>query len=276
MLRRIRCNMRFLERSSRQILGLPASRDVAVLSDFMRTVCSAIEAEIDAPVATIAPAFPRLSPGVQEDVEEALSFAGLSSTRINTGHGDSIVYEEANAAYAAHGHGLCEEWSFKSDCLSAQWPAKHQSVVYFNFDNSSFSVGAMSIQNAFQEQATYQYGIDTKLGWWNLPVYETPRADFWARVHEMILDVLAPMPMPPNRIILFGEHGADAEFEEVVKDAMWDKFEAFDVELMLSSTTKKGVGMLAARGAAELAWRDEEMKRHFDAYRQTNEEVPEL
>jgi hypothetical protein len=267
--------MRFLERSSRKILGLPASRDVVVLSDFMRTVCSAIEAEIDAPVAMIAPAFPRLSPGVQEDVEEALSFAGLSSTRVNTGHGDTIVYEEANAAYAAHGHGLCEEWSFKSDCLSAQWPAKHQSVVYFNFDNSSFSVGAMSIQSAFQEQATYSYEMDTKLGWWNLPVYEAPRAEFWARAREMILNVLAQMSMPPNRIVLLGEHGADKEFEEAVRDAMWDKFEEFDVELMLSAT-KEDVGLLAARGAAELAWRDEEMKKHHEAYRQKDEGVEEL
>lgn len=234
-----------------------------------------IEAEIDAPFTNIAPAFPRLSPHVQEYVQEALSFAGLTSTRVNTGHGNTFIYEETNAAYAGLGHGLCEEWSFKADCLSAQWPAKHQSVLFFDFDNSSFSVGTMSLQNAFQEHATYYYGMDAKLGWWDLPVYKIPRAKFWARIHEMILDVLAPMSMPPNQIVLLGEHGADAEFEEVVKNAMWELFE-FDVELMLTATKKESVATLVARGAAELGWRDEEMKRHFGAYRQNNEEVDEL
>jgi hypothetical protein len=268
--------MRSVERSSRHILGLPASRDSTVLSGFLRTVRSAIEAKIEVPISRIAPAFPRLAPHVQQDIQEALSLTGLSSTRVDTGHGDTIVYEEANAAYAGRGHGVCEEWSFKSDCLSAKWPAKKQSVLYFNFDNSSFSVGAMSIQNAFQEHAIYLHGMDAKLGWWNLPVYETPRAEFWAKIHNMILEVLTPMSMPPSRIVLLGEHGADKKFEDVVKDAMWDKFEEFDVELMLSATTKTDVGTLAARGAAELGWRDEEMKRHLEAYRDKDDQVDEL
>jgi hypothetical protein len=243
--------MRFLQRSSRRALGLPASRDAAILSDFVKRVRSSIETELDAPITTIAPAFPRLSPFVQEDVQEA------------------------NAAYAGLGHGLCESWSFKSDCLSAAWPAKSQSVVYFNFDNSSFSVGAMSLQNAFQEYSTYLYGSDSKLGWWNLPVYETPRAKFWSQIREMILSVLAPMPIPPNRIVLLGEHGADEEFEELVKAAMWEKFE-FDVELMLQTVKKDNVGTLAARGAAELGWRDEELKREYISRIRKTEEANEL
>jgi hypothetical protein len=267
--------MRFLQRSSRRALGLPASRDAAILSDFVKRVRSSIETELDAPITTIAPAFPRLSPFVQEDVQEALSFAGLTSTRAHTGHGDTIMYQEANAAYAGLGHGLCESWSFKSDCLSAAWPAKSQSVVYFNFDNSSFSVGAMSLQNAFQEYSTYLYGSDSKLGWWNLPVYETPRAKFWSQIREMILSVLAPMPIPPNRIVLLGEHGADEEFEELVKAAMWEKFE-FDVELMLQTVKKDNVGTLAARGAAELGWRDEELKREYISRIRKTEEANEL
>jgi hypothetical protein len=275
LVRRYHYTMRLLQRSSRRVLGLPASRDAAILSEFMKRVRSAIESEIDAPITIIAPAFPRLSPHLQKDVQEALSFAGLTSTRKNTGHGDTIIYQDANAAYASLGHGLCESWSFKSDCLSQAWPAVYQSVLYFNFDNSSFSVGAMSLQNAFQEHSTYVYGSDMTLGLWELPVYEVPRAKFWARIHEMILDVLAPMSMPPNRIVLLGQYGADAEFEEVVKAAAWDKFE-FDVELMLQAVRKEDVGASVARGAAELGWRDEEFKREYTFRMRETEEMNEL
>ena len=210
--RRYRCTMRSLRRSSRRMLGLPASRDVAILSDFMKRVHSAIEAETLAPVTSITPAFPRLSHSQEEDVREALSIIGLTSTRLHTSHTGTVVYQDANAAYAGLGHGLCECWLSSPNCQSA---AKDQSVLYFNFDNSSFGVGAMTLKNAFQEHRTYAYGSDTTLGWWDLPVHEIPRAKFWARIHEMILNVLAPMPMPPNRIVLLGEHGADEDFKEV-------------------------------------------------------------
>lgn len=270
--RRYRCTMRSLQRSSRRMLGLPASRDAAILSEFISRVRSAIKAETLAPVTSIAPAFPQLSHSQEEDVREALSFAGLTSTRLRGDHAGTIMYQDANAAYAGLGHGLCESRSSSSDCQSA---AKDQSVLYFNFDNSSFSVGAMTLKNAFQEHRTYVCGSDTTLGWWDLPVYEIPRAKYWARIHEMILNVLATMPIPPNRIVLLGEHGADEEFKEVVKAATWEKFE-FDVELMLQTVKKEDIGSLTARGAAELGWRDAEFRRESDSRRRNAEEASEL
>jgi hypothetical protein len=246
MIRRFRCNARSVERSSRRLLGIPASQDTATLSAFMKTVRNAIEIELGAPITSIAPAFPRLSLDVKDDVREAMASAGLTSTRE---HSDEIVYSEANAAYAGLGHGLCAARKDRGCGKSA----KDQTVLYFNLDNSSFSLGAMSLQNAFQDREAYHYGLDSTLGWWNLPVFEAPRAQFWTRVSEMILDVLEPMARPPNRIVLMGEHGADAEFKEVVEAAMWEKFE-FDTELMLQAVKQEDAGRLAARGAAEMGW----------------------
>jgi hypothetical protein len=261
MKRRYECNMRFLERSSRRALGLPASRDAAIFSTFMTNVRSSIESELDAPITSIAPAFPRLSPYVKEDVAEAMSFAGLTSTRTHTGHRDTLIYEESSAAYAGLGQGLCESWWNKPTCPSQ----KHRSVLYFNFDNSSFSVGAMDIQNAFHDRAIYSHRADTQLGWWNLPIFEEPRAEFWARIRVMIMDVLGPVPRPPSQIVLMGEHGADAEFKDVVEAAMWEKYE-FDVGAMLNTGNQGDAGRVAARGAAELGWRNMLLKRGDEAH----------
>jgi hypothetical protein len=249
MKRRYECNIRFLERSSRRVLGLPASRDAAILSTFVKKVRSSIETELGAPITSIAPAFPRLSPYVKEDVADALSFAGLASTRAHTGHRDTLVYEESSAAYAGLGHGLCESWWNGHACQSQ----KHKSVLYFNFDNSSFSVGAVEIQNAFDDRVPFSHRADTQLGWWNLPVFDEPRAKFWAQIRTMILNALGPVPRPSSQIILMGEHGADAEFKKIVEAAIWEKFE-FDVGPMLNTIKEGDAGRLAARGAAELGW----------------------
>jgi hypothetical protein len=95
-----------------------------------------------------------------------------------------------------------------------------------------------------------------ELGWWRLPVFEVSRARFWAQIHEVILEVAGALQRAPNRIILLGDHGANAEFLDVVKAAMWDVLE-LDVSLMLSANKAEDVGTLAARGAAGFASRAE-------------------
>jgi hypothetical protein len=254
------CNMRSLGRS----LGIPTNGDTEILSGFIIKVRQAIETELGTPITSIAPAFPQLSPSVRSDVEEAMTLAALTSTRVNTGYGNTEVYEEQKAAWAGLGHGLCETWTNYMGCASDGKSERHHRVSYFNLDNSSFSVGTMVIQNAFQEDGIYYDGMDPELGWWNLPVYEVPRAKFWTQVQDKILSVFEGMPRPPNTIVLMGDHGADPEFKEVVTAAMWEKFE-FDVEIMLDAVKKDDAGKLAARGAAELGWRNEDLKRQWEA-----------
>lgn len=275
MMQRYKCNMRFLGRSSRRLLGLPTTRDAGILSVFMKRVRKGIETELGTTITSIAPAFPLVTPYANEDIQEALALVGLTSTRTATNHGDTQAYDETNAAYAGLGFGLCEAWTNYKGCASKERPKRPEVVIFFNFDNSSFRVGAMAPYNAFEPFTAYYYGMDTELGWWNLPVFEVPRAKFWAQIHEKILDVFANMPMPPNKIMLMGEHGADPEFKEVVKAAMWEKFE-FDVELMLEASKMEDVGKLAARGAAELGWRNEDLKRQWDALRHESEMARDL
>ena len=229
----------------------------------MKKVRGAIEKEIGEPVRSIAPAFPRLSTYFWNEIRSALAHAGLLSSRRRNA---IPVYEEANAAYAALGHGLCDPTMNYTGCAEYRKSQKAQTVLYVSFDNSSISVGVMELKNAFDDRATFSYGTNTKLGWWNLPVFEAPRAKFWEQVHEMILAVLQPLARPPNKIILLGEHGADEEFKDVVNAAVWEVFE-FDVDLMLGTVQKEDVGYLAARGAAESGFRDEEWMRQSEALR---------
>jgi hypothetical protein len=247
------CSMDSLKRSPRRVIGLPTTRDAGILSNFMKGVHGAIETELGAPVTSIAPAFPQLAPCVKSITYGAIALAGFTSTRTKTEHGDTYVHEEEKAAWAGLDYGQCETWTNYVSCVSDGKSEEYETISYFNFDNSSFSVGTMVVQNALQEYGTLYYGVDTKLGWWDLPVFEAARAQFWARIHEKILDVLEGMSRHTNSIVLMSEHGVNAEFKEVVKAMMWEKFE-FNVNLMLEAVKKESAGKLAARGAAELGW----------------------
>lgn len=240
--------IQFMSRWSDREHAIPLDLYETVLADFMKTTRSAIEAELGMRVSKFAPTFPQLPGWGQAGVRTALLSAGLMSTRDNV-VSDAPSYDEFAVADAGLVHHLRES---AQASISQSKPAAHQDVLYVNFDNSSLSAGVVTLQHADQEREMLRYNMDIQLGWWNMPVYDSPRLKFWTRIEEMIFDVLEPMPRPPNRIVLMGDHGADQEFKEAVTSALWEKYE-FDVEEMLC---KEDVGRLAARGAAELAWRD--------------------
>lgn len=185
------------------------------------------------------------------DFQDALDNAGLTSTRKGDGSG-RLIYQETNAAFAGLGHGLCDSWSHRKTCVDEESHMPYGHVLFFNFDDS-FSATVQYMKDTKQEWS-YSHTINPSLGWWDLPVFEIPRAKFWARIHEEILDVAGTLQRPPNKIVLMGEHGRDEEFVEVVKAALWDVLE-FDVSMMLDANHAGDTGKITSRGAAELAWR---------------------
>jgi hypothetical protein len=257
--------IQFMSRWSNREHAIPLDLYATVLADFMKTTRNVIETELGMRISEIAPTFPQLPGWGEAGVRAALLSAGLTSTRDNV-VSDAPSYDEFAAADAGVAHHLRE---FAKDNVSQSKPDAQQNVLYVNFDNSSLSSGVVTLQHVDTEREMLRYNMDIQLGWWNMPIYDSPRAKFWTRIEEMIFDVLEPMPRPPNRIVLMGDHGADQEFKEAVTAALWEKYE-FDVEVML---TKEDVGRLAARGAAELAWRDSMRQREREGLHQNKEAI---
>ncbi|KAH7388725.1 hypothetical protein BKA66DRAFT_56992 [Pyrenochaeta sp. MPI-SDFR-AT-0127] len=252
---RWKCNWRKASRSVRGLLGLPASRDAATLASFLQSLQMSIaDALGGTSVTDIAPTVFPLDQAKWQDFADAMELAGLVSTRPHIGD-DRVVYQDVNTAYAGLGHGLCHSWQDLSECSKESGDMHYKDVLYLNFDNSSFSATVQNIRQVHDDTGIYGYGFNPNLGWWNLPVHEVPRAKFWANVHEIIVDTVNVLSRPPSRIVLMGEHGGDAEFKAVVDAALWSVLEV-DVRMLLEGNANNGdVGSLAARGAAELAWR---------------------
>ncbi|KAJ4367386.1 hypothetical protein N0V83_006968 [Neocucurbitaria cava] len=248
-----KCNWRKVSRGVRGLLGLPLSRDAATLSSFLHIVKMKIEEEMGEPVTAIAPTIFPLDPAKKQDFQAALDLTGLTSTRSQDGY-DPVVYHDINAAYAGLGYGFCEEWTIKENCTWEESRLLYFDVLFLSFDNSSFTVTVDYLRKASRELNTYNGNFSSDLGWWNLPIDEVPRARFWAQIHEMIVDTVSAWSHPPGRIVLMGEHGGDEEFRGVVEAALWSVMEV-DADLMLQANELEDTTRLAARGAAEMAWR---------------------
>lgn len=247
--KRVRCDFEQVRRAARRRLGLPITRESATLSKFVKRVRGAVEEELGTPIPTIAPAAPQLIGWDSRDFQDALSLAGLTSTRL----GDKPTFWDTNAALAGLGYGLCDSGTSLADCLEEERQMPYEHVLFLDFDNSSFSATVQYLQHADQEWS-YSNHVDMELGWWNLPVFEVSRARFWAQIHEVILEVAGALQRAPNKIVLLGDHGKHTEFLDVVQAALWDNLE-IDASLMLDAYTAEDVGMLAARGAAKFAKR---------------------
>jgi hypothetical protein len=179
-----------------------------------------------------------------------------------SGLNTAYVDYEANAAFAGLGMGMCKEWRDQPKCLLETRKHPERTVLFINFDNSSFSASAHNVATPYGG-LVYNYIARPELGWWSLPVFEVPRAKFWAEVHEAVVKIASGLWTPPSRIVLMGEHGADKEFREVVEAALWSVLEV-DVGMMLQANRAEDSSSIAARGAAELAWRSQYWAREDD------------
>lgn len=169
---RWKCNWHRISRGVRSKLGLPASRDVAVLSSFLRSLQRSISESLGGiPITHIGPAMFPLSRPKTKEFEEALDLAGLTSTNTWGYHG--ALYMDVNAAYAGLGHGLCKlPTPSERECFQEENSGPIDQVLFLNFDNSSFVGSVQSMRSAYMEFGMASYAFNADLGWWNLPVHE--------------------------------------------------------------------------------------------------------
>ncbi|CAG5157012.1 uncharacterized protein ALTATR162_LOCUS4805 [Alternaria atra] len=217
--------------------------DSVVLATFLSKVHATIGAQLDSSITQITPTvvFP-LRRAQKTLFQSALLLAGFASSKES-----STIYPEAYATHAALEH---------TSCARQTLPEQHQHVLVIAFDDSSFSASMHQTSCDAQSPQPHMINYVTRsdLGWWNLPVYDAPRAKFWSKLQEAVIHAVSGLGKPPGRIVLSGSHGGDKEFKETVEDALWTELEV-DVGTLLGSHQEADNEWLAARGAAELGWR---------------------
>jgi hypothetical protein len=237
--------------------GVPTFEDIAILPIFLSKVRIAIETNLDAPINHVAVVTFPLQPPQKLVFMDALLKAGINTTETQSGS-DFVWISEAQAAYAA-----LETTNERSrtaleqidDTAHTTTPAHHptptQNMLFLSFDNSSFTASMHQLSPQSPQPRLLTYAARSDLGWWNLPIFPTPRATFWRKIHDCIVHASQDLGKPPGRIVLTGNHGGDVEFKQQVEAALWNEFEV-DVGVLLEGNEAVDSTALAARGAAEL------------------------
>lgn len=98
-------------RTALKALGLPASYEVGVLGQVIRSLRSDIELEFGIKITEAVFTSSHLLALYQDDLEDAAENAGIEY--IIPGYQFKPVFWETASAYAGHGLGLCEDWRDK-------------------------------------------------------------------------------------------------------------------------------------------------------------------
>ncbi|KAF2856327.1 hypothetical protein T440DRAFT_413492 [Plenodomus tracheiphilus IPT5] len=266
------CGSDAVQRQSSHDFDDPIIRDTAILSKILMQVRIAVETELNIPMTTFAPVFFELRQNQTQAVQDALELVGLQSTHSSSSiRGDVLL--DTNAAYAGTGAFLCKAWMDPETCREEKSTRRDQTVLFLDFDNHSFSTSVRSIRGEATSHSIGSRMLSSELGWWDLPVFKVPRAKFWARVHEAILDAVGVLGSQPiDRIVLTGEHGGDEEFKGVAEAAIWSAL-GLEVGSMLQTSKVADTGRVTARGAAEMAWRREYWRSKAIAYEASLQDV---
>ncbi|KAF2018758.1 hypothetical protein BU24DRAFT_418307 [Aaosphaeria arxii CBS 175.79] len=247
----ILCTMEDAQRFANKAQGRAATVAVKRFATLLSDVKNVVEAKLRQEVKYVYPVMPVLAVMEEDDLRDALRYAGLVWSSPN---GISPYYE-TTGAYAGMGHGLCASFHNISECKKEESTMQLEHVLFLNFDNSSFSAVLHPMQ-ALNRMRPNVYITEPNLGWWSLAIDQSVRTEQLAQIESVINDVVTPLRIIPSKIILLGDHAHRCEYHGLIKRALWRSLH-FDASSLLEANDGIDSALLAANGAAELAFRME-------------------
>ena len=231
-------------RSARKKLGLAASADVAVLAKMLKAAARMAESELGSHVSAIQ-SFPALSALYQEDITDAAEYAGLRMLKTDSG----LQLYELIAVYAGHGMGLSESGS-KSQ-TSAGSPGCHTVVVEYTED--AVLLDGRPLDRA-HDIANYDDDIRTSfdLGSRSSATGEQVRNFVLEYLRKVYIGYTKRLWVFPEEITVIMTGSRDSVGHEEIRIAIADAFSLFGTRAKMLYSDPEHV---AARGAAEIAWR---------------------
>ena len=204
-------------------MGYPSTPLVGTLSNLILSLKSATSTKLSQPltqhhIAVTTPSFPALT---QEDINDALEFAGLQ-TWLPHDFAYPNRISEANAAFAANGNGLCTNYRDFYTCEDEGEEMPQHQVLSITFTTKVLYVTLENMFKVFKENPA-QNLVDFDAGLGAREGYESSEA-FWKHVYTQIV-ALPNLAMSQKRgsvtkVILLGDCVGDPEFKEMLKDAL--------------------------------------------------------
>lgn len=226
-------------RGFRKQLGLPASSDVKILSELVKELLALVPSP-SRPYVVIS--YPGLTALYNEDIVDTAEYLGLRKLEgYYHYHPREII-----AAYAGHGMGLCDHMENREQCKNegSQLPARGTLLI-------EYTEQALLLQTKILREAIDLADSDLHAAA-SFDLGSSSQMDDHARhVAEFVDQFLRkwyPDFLIPGEILVIVTGNVDSTVQEAIREAVEGL--VAKVELITSQSE-----YVAARGAAELAWR---------------------
>ena len=235
------------QRRLRKLRGLPATPEVGIIGDLIKQLRTATEARLGRPITSAVLATPRLPRITNEDLDDAMEYAGLTNLK---SYRTWTYVSEPQATFAGMGFGLCEKWGDIEKCEDeeATFPVAHVLSVTFTHDvlSATYIIAQDARTVSFGSTTTrYDLGLGT---WLQNPGSPT----YWDEIREAIRRI-AIISLPSiDYLLLSGEDATNEQFLETVKEALLPTALGNAPGIVRTSIDPLHVG---AAGAAEFAKR---------------------
>lgn len=244
---------RYLRKLARRLAGLPSTEDVGRLADAIRALKGITEDALGHPVKEVIVTAPMLNQLCRKDIREAAEYAGLTPLM------DTFPYHshDVSAAYAGYGQGLCETYGNRTRCgeEEGELPTKNTLSVLYTKHVLMVSLHSMKTAERIYEPLYFDYVVEwqgflTQDSQRNADAFEAQWQSIALRLAQLPINAYPPIPKI-DRIMIMGESGAGKVMARAVNRAMEILYKGeVGYEVFMRDTE-----YVAARGAAELAWR---------------------
>ena len=251
----LRDRPRQAKRIARKEAGLPASEDVAVLSEMLASLRKATESQLGHRVHSAAATMPHLLALYFEDIHDAFEYLDLQYLDMPVRYGQLC---ETSATYAGYGFGLCSNYSDLATCKTEQQAMPDEVVMAVLYTSSALTVTLSVMKSAYYLwEPPYRHLEDFGLG--SNATHDNPNeAYYWERVRDRLRELLVEHQYyeRPSRVLLLGESVHEKCFRHILIEALESVMHPLPV------IHQKDADYVAALGAAEMAKR-----APFDPYR---------
>jgi hypothetical protein len=236
---------------ARKFFGLPASRDVGILSKLLSLLREQAEERLGRKVGSAVVTSPNLVALYAEDITDAMEYTGLKPPYLK-GSSDLEQPRENSAAQAGYGVGLCSHYKDYDQCESEEDQMPVRRVLTVLFTRSALALYEAAYKGALSFHGPSYHGrSDFLLG--SDAIHTNPKEEYyWEDVRNRVMEVLLRYGgerYPVTQVSMLGESALNPRLLEVVNSSISAIYEE-QPEFLLSDPI-----FAAAKGAAEFAIR---------------------
>jgi hypothetical protein len=236
-----------------------ATADVEVLASLLITLKSATAEALAQPIDRVAVTRPSIPALTQEDLDDALEYAGLRGWMDGSNRSEPKHVPESHAAFAGNGRGLCTSYRDVMECSGEGLARPRHFGLFISLTRHALYMSLDKVREAFPRRVPdgprvldFDLGLDGRGRF-------ASNDDYWAYMRTRIVVFVRQYgEQPVDALLLGGENATNSIFLQTVRNALASLTPTVPPILDIDVATVADPTFAAARGMAVYARRRQE------------------